>query len=57
MEPPPVDVSTLRELYTTPPAEFIAARNQLVKERRAAKDRDGAATLGRLRKPALAEWT
>jgi hypothetical protein len=53
---PPVDVSTLRELYTTPPAQFVAARNQLVKERRAAKDRDGATALGQLRKPALADW-
>ena len=49
-------MSTLRELYTTPPAEFIAARNQLVKDRRAAKDRDTATALGKLRKPALADW-
>ena len=56
MEPEPVDVSTLRELYTTPPAEFIAARNQLVKDRRAAKDRETATALGKLRKPALADW-
>ena len=56
MEPEPVDVSTLRELYTTLPTEFIAARNQLVKDRRAAKDRDTATALGKLRKPALADW-
>ena len=56
MEPPPVDVSTLRELYTTAPAEFVAARNQLVKDRRAAKDREAATALGKLRKPALADW-
>ncbi len=56
MEPPPVDVSTLRELYTTPPAQFVSARNQLVKERRAAKDRDGATALGKLRKPGMADW-
>jgi hypothetical protein len=53
---PPVDVSLLRELYTTPPAQFVAARNQLVKERRAAKDREAAAALGKLRKPGLADW-
>jgi hypothetical protein len=56
VDPPPVDVSTLRELYTTPPAEFVAVRNQLVKDRRAAKHRDAADALGKLRKPALADW-
>jgi hypothetical protein len=56
VEPPPVDVSTLRELYTTPPAQFVAARDQLVKERRAAKDRESATALGKLRKPGMADW-
>jgi hypothetical protein len=56
VEQPPVDVSTLRELYTTPPAQFVAARNQLVKERRAAKDREGATAVGKLRKPGMADW-
>ncbi len=56
MEQPPVDVSTLRELYTTPPAQFVAARNQLVKERRAAKDRESATAVGKLRKPGMADW-
>ena len=49
-------MSTLRELYSTPPADFVAARNQLVKDRRAAKDREAAAALGKLRKPSLADW-
>jgi hypothetical protein len=53
---PPVDLPTLRELYTTPPAEFVDTRNQLVKARKAAKDKDGAAALGKLRKPPLADW-
>jgi hypothetical protein len=53
---PPVDVSLLRELYTTPPAQFVAARNQFVKERRAAKDREAATALGKLRKPGMADW-
>jgi hypothetical protein len=53
---PPVDLPTLRELYTTPPAEFVASRNQLVKERKAAKDKEGAAALGKLRKAPLADW-
>jgi hypothetical protein len=53
---PPVDLPTLRELYTTPPAEFVASRNKLVKERKAAKDKEGAAALGKLRKAPLADW-
>jgi hypothetical protein len=53
---PPVELPTLRQLYTTPPAQFVASRNQLVKERKAAKDKDGAAALGKLRKPSLADW-
>lgn len=56
MAPPPIDFSTLRELYITPPAQFVAERTRLVKERRAAKDRDAAAALGKLRKPALVDW-
>jgi hypothetical protein len=56
VEPTAVDASTLRELYSTPPAEFVAVRNQLVKDRRAAKDREAAAALGKLRRPALADW-
>jgi hypothetical protein len=54
--PSPIDVSTLRELYTTPPAQFVAARTRLVKERRAAKEREAATALGKLRKPALVDW-
>jgi len=54
--PPPIDIATLQELYVTPPAQFVAARNTLVKERRAAKDREAAAALGQLRKPSLADW-
>jgi hypothetical protein len=54
--PSPIDVSTLRELYTTPPAEFVSERTRLVKERRAAKDRDAATALGKLRKPSLVDW-
>ena len=56
MESSPLDVSVLRELYTTPPAEFVATRNRLVKERRAAKDREAADALGKLRRPGLADW-
>jgi hypothetical protein len=54
--PSPIDVSTLRELYTTPPAQFVAERTRLVKESRAAKEREAATALGKLRKPALVDW-
>jgi hypothetical protein len=54
--PSPIDVSTLRELYTTPPAQFVAERTRLVKECRAAKEREAATALGKLRKPALVDW-
>ncbi len=56
MAPSPIDVSTLRELYTTPPAQFVAERTRLVKERRAAKDGEAATALGKLRKPSLVDW-
>jgi hypothetical protein len=46
----PVDAETLRQLYTTPPAGFVAARTAVVKERRQARDRAGAAAVAALRK-------
>jgi hypothetical protein len=45
-----IDAETLRQLYTTPPNEFVAARTALVKERRQARDRVGAAAVAALRK-------
>jgi hypothetical protein len=51
-----VDAETLRHLYTLPPEEFVAARNALAKELRAAKDREGAALVAKLRRPAVPEW-
>jgi hypothetical protein len=47
---PAVDAETLRQLYTAPPAEFVAARTAAVKERRAAGDRAGATAVAALRK-------
>jgi hypothetical protein len=43
-------------LYAGSADEFIAARDALVKELRAAKDKDGAATVKALRKPTVAAW-
>ena len=44
------------ELYAGPADEFIARRDALVKELKAAKDKDGAATVKALRKPTVAAW-
>lgn len=43
-------------LYSLPLDEFTPARDALVKERRAAKDSDGAAAIKALRKPTAAAW-
>ena len=55
-DPAPVDGSTLRELFTTRPAEFVAARNALVKERRASGERAAAAAIAALRRPSVPDW-
>ena len=52
----PLDAADLRRLYTVPPEEFVAARNATVKELRAAKDRDTAAVVAKLRRPSVADW-
>ncbi|HEX4981750.1 MAG TPA: hypothetical protein VFV63_08630 [Ilumatobacteraceae bacterium] len=51
-----MDEATLRRLYTTVPTEFVAARNDVVKELRRAKQRDEAAVVAALRKPDWTEW-
>ncbi|HEX7167328.1 MAG TPA: hypothetical protein VF230_10145 [Acidimicrobiales bacterium] len=43
-------------LYGAAPDEFIAARDSLAKELKAAGDKDGAATVKGLRKPTTAAW-
>ena len=48
---------TTEHLYGLPLDEFTQAREAAVKERRAAKDRDGADALRRLRKPNLVAWS
>jgi len=52
----PVDAAELSRLYTVPPEEFVAARNAAVKELRAAKDRESAAVVAKLRRPSVADW-
>jgi hypothetical protein len=51
-----VDEATLRRLYATVPTEFVAARNDMVKELRRAKDRDAATLVSALRKPDWTDW-
>lgn len=47
----------LDELYATPPDEFVAARNALVKQLRAARRRAEATEVAALRKPPRGVWT
>jgi hypothetical protein len=46
----------LDELYREHPKEFVAARNQLVKDLRAAGERDEADRVKKLRRPTAAAW-
>jgi hypothetical protein len=47
---------TRRTLYRERPEDFVAARDRLVRELRARKDRDLAARVARLRRPPLSLW-
>ena len=51
-----LDPDALRSLLSTPPPAFVAARNALVKALRAEKDREAAATVAAIRRPAWSEW-
>lgn len=44
------------ELYGADPAGFVARRTELVKEARAAKDRELATQIGALRRPTVGAW-
>jgi len=44
------------DLYTAPPEGFVAARDELVAEARAAGQKERAKHLGKLRKPTVAAW-
>lgn len=46
----------LPELLRTPPADFVATRNRIVAELKAAGDADRARELAALRRPALVDW-
>jgi hypothetical protein len=46
----------LDELYREHPERFVARRNQLAKDLRAAGDRDGAQRTKKLRRPTVAAW-
>ena len=46
----------VRELYVLPPADFVAARNELVRAARAAGSRDIAERLQHLRRPTRSAW-
>jgi hypothetical protein len=46
----------IRRLLTTPPGDFVAARNQAAKELRAAGDKETAKRVGALRRPNVADW-
>jgi hypothetical protein len=46
----------VRELYALPPADFIAARNELVRQARASGSRDVAERLRQLRRPTRSAW-
>jgi hypothetical protein len=46
----------VRELYVLPPTDFVAARNELVRQARAAGSREVAEQLRRLRRPTRSAW-
>jgi hypothetical protein len=46
----------LRDLYATPPPDFVATRNDLVKGLRKDKRRDEASALAALRRPGWDDW-
>src|SRR3954464_10724840 len=46
----------VRELYVLPPDDFVAARNELVRQARVAGSRDVAEQLQQLRRPTRSAW-
>ena len=46
----------VRELYVLPPADFVTARNELVRQARSAGSRDVAERLQQLRRPTRSAW-
>jgi hypothetical protein len=52
-----LDETLLRQLFATPPPDFVSARNDLVKGLRKEKQRDDATALAALRRPGWDEWS
>jgi hypothetical protein len=52
----PVAEAEVDELFSTPPTQFIAARNELVKRARAGKQEELAKEIASLRKPTATVW-
>ena len=46
----------VRELYVLPPTDFVAARNELVRQARAAGSQEVAERLRQLRRPTRSAW-
>jgi hypothetical protein len=46
----------VRELYVLPPTDFVAARNEMVRQAKAAGSREIATRLQRLRRPTRSAW-
>lgn len=55
-EAEPLSSAALRELLSSPPTDFVAARNALVKELRAARHREVAGAVAALRRPGWVDW-
>ena len=51
-----LDEDAIRQLFTAPPTEFVAARNELVKALRREKRRDEATAVAALRRPGWDDW-
>jgi hypothetical protein len=51
-----VDPTVLDPLYDLPAADFVAARNALAKELKAAGDKESAAAVAKLRRPTATAW-
>jgi len=51
-----LDPALVRDLFGTPPPEFVAARNALAKSLRADRRRDVATTVTALRRPSWVDW-
>ena len=51
-----LDVEQLRPLFEVPPSGFVAARNTLAKQLRAAKQREAATLVAAIRRPSWVDW-